>query len=171
MPSSTFIRPAKLCLLALLSLGIHIATAQTTFLDFNTAGQYLNNFSLWTPGGSSSFQESAAAGVNGSGGVNVFQSADTTAVYKSGSWNLATNGAAITISTMVKANSQTSTDKAQLGILNSHTNGLNDNAGVAFESFRFIPTSPTVWSLRERYRANGALMENTLGTVNCTAGH
>ena len=149
---------------------------QTAFLDFNTVGQYTNNFNPWNDagganGGNYSFMEGTAAGVNGSGGVSVFQSTDTTTTYNQGSWDFSTNGATITISTMVKANGQVSGNKAQLGLLNSDTNGLNSNAGVAFESFRFIPQSATTLSLREQYRTGGASTENTLGTINTTVGN
>src|SRR5579884_1356287 len=79
-----------------LSWKIH---AQTAFISFNTVGQYTNNFSPWGDNGSGandgnySFQESTTDGVAGSGGVSVFTNNDTTAVYKTSSWNLATNGA------------------------------------------------------------------------------
>ena len=56
-------------------------------------------------------------------------------------------------------------------MLNTATNGLNNNAGVAFESFRLIPASATAWSLREQYRtANTNVTETTLGTVPVAAG-
>ncbi|MBU6401101.1 MAG: hypothetical protein KGS61_12330, partial [Verrucomicrobia bacterium] len=87
------------------------------------------------------------------------------------SWDFSTNGATIEFSLLLHADGQVSGNKIQLGILNSATNGLNDNTGVAFESFRFIPSSATVWSLREQYRTAGTLAENTLGTVNVTIGH
>jgi hypothetical protein len=46
------------------------------------------------------------------------------------------------------ANGQVSGNKAQLGFLNCTTNGFNNNGGVAFESFRFVPITATSWSLR-----------------------
>jgi hypothetical protein len=149
---------------------------QIVFLDFNTAGQYVNNFNPWNDnggvnGGNYSFTESTSAGVNGSGGVSVFQSTDTTAAYKQGSWNFSTSGAALTISTMVKANGQVSGNKVQLGLLNSDTNGLNNNAGVAFESFRFVPQTATSLTLREQYLSGGALTETNLGSINTTVGN
>jgi len=152
------------------------AFGQTVFLDFNTVGQYTSNFNPWNDtaganGGNYSFQESTSAGVNGSGGVSVFQSSDTTATYNQGSWDFSTSGAAITISTMVKANAQISGNKAQLGILNSDTNGLNGNAGVAFETFRVIPTATGVWSLREQYRTAGVNTETPINNVNVVAGN
>src|SRR5579859_4099171 len=129
-----------ICLLAA-AIGLSPAAgfAQTVLLDFNSVGEYNNNFNPWNDngganGGNYSFAESTTGGVNGSGGVNVFQSVDTTAVYNQGSWDFSTSDAAITISVMVQANGQVSGNKAQLGLLNSDTNGLNNNAGVAFES-------------------------------------
>ena len=149
-------------------------SAQTVFLDFNSVGQYTTNFNAWndaggTDGGNYSFNQTATGGVNNSGAVTVFQSNDTTASYKNGSWDFSTNGAAIILSTLIKANGQTSGNKVQLGILNSNTNGLNNNPGVAFESFRFVP-SATTWSLREQYRTTNTLTETTLGDVNYVAG-
>src|SRR5258706_1833490 len=108
------------------------AFAQTVFLDFNTAGQYSSNFNAWNDnggdnGGVHSFIESATGGIGGAGGVSVFQNNDTTATYKSGSWNFSSNGAALILSTLVKANGQASGDKVQLGIINTNYNGLNNN--------------------------------------------
>ena len=150
--------------------------AQTLFFDFNTPGQYSANFNPWndsggTNAGNYDFAENATAGVNGSGGVSVFQSTDTTAVYNGSAWNFSTNGATIIISALIKANGQTGANKAQLGILNTNANGLNNNAGVAFESFRFVPVSSTSWSVREQYKnATGSATETTLGTNSVTAG-
>ena len=151
------------------------AVAQTVFLNFNTPGQYTGNFNAWNDaggvnGGNYSFEENSTNGVGGSGGVAVFQSADTTATYMSGSWNLASNGATMVVSVMVYADGLSSGDKLQLGIINSTTNGLNSNPGAAFESFRFIPASATSWTLHEQYRTNNANVNNTLGTVTVAAG-
>ena len=84
---------AKLC--ALMFWAAIPAGAQTVFLDFNAAGQYTNNFNPWNDtggvnGGNYSFSEGTTTGVAGGGGVNVFQNSNTTAAYKSGSWNFAT---------------------------------------------------------------------------------
>ncbi|HWW02804.1 MAG TPA: GH92 family glycosyl hydrolase [Candidatus Acidoferrum sp.] len=161
----------------LLSLEAPRGFAQTVFLDFNTPGQYISNFNPWndngtgTNGGNYSFEEGANAGVGAGGGVSVFQSSDTTASCKSGSWSFSTNGATLIVSCLLKANGQTGGNKLQLGILNCNTNGFNSNPGVAFESFRFIPTSPAVWSLREQYRSGNANTETILGSVNVISGH
>ncbi len=149
--------------------------AQTAFLDFNTTAQFTNNFSRWNDsngvnGGNYAFMEAGGAGVGASRGVSVFQNTDTTATYNSGSWDFSTNGAAIIICVMIKANGQTSTNKIQVGLLNSHTNGLNDNAGVAFESFRFLP-SATTWSVRECYRTGNTTTEFLLGNARYIVGH
>jgi hypothetical protein len=150
--------------------------AQTVFLDFNTPGQYTGNFNPWNDnggadGGNYAFQEGATAGVNGSGGVSVYQSTDTTATYTSGSWDFSTNGATLLLSVLVKANGMSSGDKLQFGILNVNNNGLNGNSGVAFESYRFIPSSSTTWSLREQYRTNNTTApEVVLGNVTVTPG-
>lgn len=150
---------------------------QTVLLDFNIVGQYTNNFGLWNDtsganGGAYAFTENLTDGVVGSGGVSVFQSTDTTATYKTGGWNLATNGATLIVSTLVYANGGNSADKIQFGIMNSATNGLNGNPGVAFETFRFIPASTTAWNTYEQYRSgNTSTTSASLGTVNVTAGH
>jgi uncharacterized repeat protein (TIGR03806 family) len=153
------------------------APGQTAFLDFNTVGQYTNNFNRWndnggTNGGNYSFMESLTSGVGGGGGVSVFQSSDTTATYKSGSWDFSTNGATIVLSVVFKANGMISGNKVQFGILNSNTNGLNGNTNVAFETYRFIPNTGTnTWSLREQYRTTNANFETTLGNASYITGH
>lgn len=151
--------------------------AQSVFLDFNTPGQYASNFNQWNDNGKGgdgrnySFVQSASGGVGNSGAISVFQSSDTTATYDNGSWNFSTNGATIFLSAEIQSDGQSSGDKVQFGILNCQTNGFNSNAGVAFESFRFIPSSATVWSLREQYRTGNANTETVLGNVNVTPGH
>ncbi|HLH52414.1 MAG TPA: choice-of-anchor D domain-containing protein [Verrucomicrobiae bacterium] len=175
--SGTGSRKSKLCLLLLSTLtacGL-AARGQTTFVDFNTPGEYTNNFNPWNDnggnnGGNYSFVESSTAGVGGSGGVSVFQNNDTTAICTNNSWDFSTNGATLTISVLIKANGQTSGNKVQLGILNTNNDGLNNNTGVAFESFRIIPTTSTTFSLREQFRSGGALTETPLGTINTVAG-
>ena len=152
------------------------AYGQTVFLDFNTAGEYTSNFNPWNDagganGGNYSFQESTTGGVGAGGDVSVFANNDTTATYNGGSWDFSTNGASLTVSTMFKANGQTSGNKIQLGVLNTANNGLNNNAGVAFDSFRLIPSTATSYSLREQSRTNGALAEVTLGTVSSVVGN
>jgi uncharacterized repeat protein (TIGR03806 family) len=162
--------------LVLIVLGLFSAPGQTVFLDFNSVNQYTNNFNPWNDtggnnGGNYSFAESTTAGVSGSGGISVFQSADTTAAYKSGSWDFSTNGSTIILSLMVKANGLTSGNKVQFGIMNTNYSGLNSIAGTSFETFRFAPTSATVWSLREQYRTNNTTAaEVVLGNMNVVSG-
>jgi uncharacterized repeat protein (TIGR03806 family) len=162
------------------SLGAFWATgafAQTAFLNFNTVGQYTNNFSPWNDGGAYnagnySFEENPTDGVGGSGGVAVFANNDMTATYNAGSWNLSTNGATVVLSVLIYADGQSSQDKVQLGFVNSTTNGLNSNPGVVFESFRFIPTSSTSWPVYEQYRngTNTVQSAAALGTVTVAPG-
>jgi uncharacterized repeat protein (TIGR03806 family) len=152
--------------------------SQTVLLNFNTTGQYTNNFNPWNDNGSGtnagnySFQENTTAGAGGTGGVTNFQSADTTATYKSSSYNFATNGSVIVVSTLLHAGGGNINDKVQLGVINSTTNGLNGNPGVAFESFRFVPASATVWNTYEQYRSGNVTTTSTaLGSVTVIAGH
>jgi hypothetical protein len=153
---------AHLFLLGFSFLCVTPTLSQTAFLDFNTIGQYTNNFNPWNDGGGINggnycFMESPTAGAGGSRGVNVFQSTDTTAAYKTGSWDFSTNGATVIGSTLVKANGLTSGNKVQLGLMNVNNNGLNNNAGEPFASFRFVPSAQTTWSLRELYRSGGSI--------------
>lgn len=151
--------------------------AQTVFFDFNTPGQFTGNFNQWNDngaggnGGNYSFAESAGAGAGNSGDVSVIQSQDTTATYGGGSWNFSANGATMILSTLLEANGLTSGNKVQFGILSSRTNGFNSNTGIAFETYRFVPSSATVWSLREQFRSANANTETTLGNVTVTPGH
>src|SRR5258708_18029178 len=78
------------------------AFCQSLFDDFNSAGQYSGNFNPWNDSGGSNagnydFAECAACGVNGSGGVSVFQSTDTTAIYNGGSWYFSTRAAPVRV--------------------------------------------------------------------------
>ena len=160
--------------LAVVSFGT--ACAQTAFVDFNAPGQLASRFRVWndvggTDAGNYSFQEGTNVGVGESGGISVFQNSDTTAVYQANSWNFSTNGAVLVISTVVKANGLVSGNKVQLGIINTNAGGLNNNAGIAFETFRFIPTDPNSWSVREQYRSGESLIETPLGTVSTVIGH
>ncbi|HEX4645106.1 MAG TPA: fibronectin type III domain-containing protein, partial [Verrucomicrobiae bacterium] len=177
VPAKTSLIRAGICLVAALCAWTVPSPAQTVFLDFNTVGQYTNNFNPWNAANNGanglnySFMESPTAGVGG-GGVSVFQNTDTTAIYKSGSWDFSTNGSTITASLMVKANGQSSGSKIQFGIINTNNNGLNDNTNVAFETFRFIPSSATVWPLFEQFRSAGTIVQSaSLGSVNVTVGH
>ncbi|HWD91376.1 MAG TPA: chitobiase/beta-hexosaminidase C-terminal domain-containing protein [Verrucomicrobiae bacterium] len=151
--------------------------ANTAFVDFNAAGQLTGNFNLWNDvnganAGNFDFQENTSDGVGGSGGISVFQNTDTTATYRGGSWNLAANGATMVVSTMVFAGGGINGDKIQLGAINSNANGLNGNAGIEFESFRFVPASATTWNLLEQYLSGGTTTTSaSLGTVTVTAGH
>ena len=158
MSNSRWIRIAASLLAAIFPLGLSTGLAQTVFLDFNSVGQYTNHFNPWNDvggvnAGNYDFQENATNGVGGSGGISIFQGTDTTATYRSGSWNLATNGATIVVSTLVYASGGNNGDNIQLGVINSTTNGLNANAGVAFESYRFVPATTTTWFTYEQYRA------------------
>src|SRR5690242_4988190 len=150
---------------------------QTVFLNLNAPGQYASNFNPWNDStgvnaGNYDFAEGTTSGVNGGGGVSVFQSTDTTATYNGSGWDFSTNGAALIVSTLVKANGQVSANKVHLGFLNSVTNGLNNNSGVAFESFRFVPVNATNWSAREQYKiATGSAVETNLGTNRIVVGH
>jgi hypothetical protein len=166
-----------LCLAFVLVLSACGAVAQTAFVNFNSVGEYTNNFSPWNDAGgvngaNYSFEENTTNGVGASGGVAVYQSTDMTATYNGGSWNLSTNGATIVVSVLIYADGATSADKVQLGVVNSTTNGLNSNTGVAFESFRFIPNSATSWGLYEQYRTgNNTTTPGTLGAVTVAVGH
>jgi hypothetical protein len=169
-----------LCLASVFAFSAGGALAQTAFVNFNTVGNYTNNFSPWNDtgagnGGNYSFEENTTVGVGGSGGVAVFANNDMTATYNAGSWNLSTNGAMIVVSVLIYTDGQSgmNNDKVQLGIINSTTNGLNGNAGVAFQSFRFIPNSAASWSLYEQYRTgnNTTTSAAPLGTITIEVGH
>src|SRR5689334_7938656 len=111
-------RRLTLYLLALFTLILSSTFGQTVFLDFNTPGQYTNNFNPWNDagggnGGVFAFSENLSVGVGGSGGVSVFNNSDTTAAYRTGSWNFAANGATVILSTLIYSDGQTSGNKIQ----------------------------------------------------------
>ncbi|MDB6066991.1 MAG: hypothetical protein JWR26_3199, partial [Pedosphaera sp.] len=177
LPLVSLLTRGILCSLGLLLMGAMPSFAQTLFLDFNTVGQYTNNFNPWNDNatganaGNYSFAESTTAGVGGNGGVSIFQSSDTTATYNGGSWNFAANGAVIVLSAMIHADGLTSNSRFQFGLINSTTNGLNGNANVAFATYRFAASAANTWSLREQIRTGGTSTETTLGNVTVTSGN
>ena len=174
------LRTVRVLLPIIFSICAASGFAQTAFLDFNTVGQYTNNFNAWndngsgTDGGAYSFSEGATSGVNGTRGVSIFANNDTTASYKTGGWNFATNGATIIMSTMILADGQ-SGNRTQYGVKNVATNGINSNAGISFETFRFIPGGgggANNWAITEQTRsANVNTTSPTLGTAAVTSGH
>ncbi len=169
------LRTARVLLPVLLTVYAAPGFAQSVFLNFNTVGQYTNNFNAWqdngsgTDGGAYSFMESATAGAGGGRGISVFANNDTTATYKSGSWNLSTNGANATVSVMIQADGLTG-GRTQLGFKNTATNGFNSNTGIEFETFRAIPSSGTVWSIQEQARSGNVNVNPTLGNATVSPG-
>ncbi len=170
--------PVACCILWVLFPCLTQLYAQTLFVDFNGVGHYTNNFNPWNDNGSGvnatnySFEEGTNDGTGGSRGVSVYRSTDTTATYKNGSWNFATNGATIVVSTFVYASGGDNGDKVQLGVINSSSDGLNSNSGIEFETFRFVPANATTWSANEQYRSGNVTTTNVvLGTVSVIAGH
>src|SRR5882762_1216005 len=112
-PKRSILRLPLVCFIALVSMSTLSAHSQSVFLDFNTPGQYTNNFNPWNDngggnGGVYAFGENTSAGVGGSAGVSVLNNSDTTATYKSGSWNFAVNGATVIVSTLLHTDGQTS---------------------------------------------------------------
>ena len=87
------------CLASLFVFSAWAAMAQTAFLNFNTVGQYTNNFNPWNDtgapdanGGVYSFEENTTNGVGGSGGIRsgIASSESTAAVSSSRAHSLAT---------------------------------------------------------------------------------
>ena len=164
--------------LVFMFLGASACLAQTTFLDFNTPGELAGNFNMWNDNGSGAnaasycFEENSIDGAGGSGGIDIYQSTDTTATYSGAGRNFATNGATIIVSALIYAIGGDNGDKIQLGVMNDNTNGLNANTGVEFESFRFLPVSATTWTAYEQYRTGNAnITSAALGNVSVIAGH
>ena len=118
------------------------------------------------------FRKAPAAGVGGSGGVSVSSSLDTTATYKRPRQLgfLHQRRRHHPLHLLIKADGQVSGDKVQLGLKNLSTNGLISNPGLAFETYRTIPQSATVWSVREQYFTGGNLTESTFTNVNIVVG-
>jgi hypothetical protein len=162
-----------ICLTTLFLFSARRSMAQTAFVDFNSVGEYTNNFFPFDNGATGfSFEENTTNGVGGSGGVAVDAIIDTTATYTNRSWNLATNGATVIVSVLIYTDGQSTGDKVQLGVLNTTNNGLNSNPGNNFESYRFIPTGSTTWPLYEQYCVNGTSTSSTsFGTATVEVGH
>jgi hypothetical protein len=166
------------CLLAAAAL-IARTQAQDVLLNFNTAGDFANNFNVYqntaTPTVSftgSPYTESATDGIGGTGGLLVSAgtgiTGDSTGVYKNSTFDFGSSGKALTISSMLKVITPTETANRvlQLGFVNEPTSGLNGNTGLAFMSLRFNPTATTSTIFAPQWQTKTA----AAGTVNTSGG-
>ena len=73
---------------------------------------------------------------------------------------------------LIHANGQSSGDAVQLGFINSSNSGFYSYPGIEFESFLFIPTNSTNWTLHEQHRSKDITIDSgALGTVSVVPGH
>jgi hypothetical protein len=155
---------------------VYTNTAQTLWLNFDAAKQYLTNFDNPGPGGSPC-TETNAGGVTNSGAILV-TGGDSNATYTNASWNFSTDNASIGVSVMLKIQQATGTgNKIQLGLVNNTTAGFADAAagdGWTFGSFRLMPQSTTAPTYQLGYQTatNGTTSSANVGTViTLTVGH
>jgi Glycosyl hydrolases family 39 len=166
---------ARFLILFLSVFFVRSITAQSLLLDFNTPGQYTDNFN--NPNSGNPCTETNAGGVGNSGALLV-TGGDGNATYNASSWNFATNGATISASLMVLIQQAAGTgNKIQLGVVNSVNSGFADTStgnGWIFGSFRLLPqsTSTPTYQLAYQTATNGSTSGANVGSViTLIAGH
>jgi hypothetical protein len=137
------------------------AWAQQTnvLIDFNTPGLFTGNFTALH--GANNCVENTTIGVGGSGGVQVTGNNDTTHIFNLPVGDFSAPGATFHLSLLLKANAQTSGNRLQLGLA-SNLVSFNTDFGKSWETFRFMPTSATNWSLRVQTRSANNMVETIL---------
>jgi hypothetical protein len=172
--------------LAVLSVSLITAQAQSFTVNFDTAGDLANKFNIYmnstvpatNPPSGSPYSQSLTGGVGGSGLVNIAAPAtagitnDSTAIYKNTSFDFSLAGETITVSAYVNIIGPTETGNRllHLGFANSPFSGLNGNAGLAFTGFRLNPTAigSTVFSPQWQTKTAAGGTVNTAGGTNVT---
>jgi hypothetical protein len=158
--------------------------AQSVSVDFNTPGQLANNFNTYqnaTPGAGSPYTQTPIGGIGNGGAVAVLPpgttvTADSTAIYKSQSFDFSAAGATLTISEYVNIIPVNGGGNRllQLGFVNENTSGLNNNTGLAFMSLRLstVGTSGNTYTPAFQDKtASGSVVNTTLSpNVTLTAG-
>jgi hypothetical protein len=166
------------------------AQAQNVAVTFNTAGELAAKFNVYqnttpstlvAPGSPTSpYSQVIGVGAGGGGGVAISSGtgiiADSTAIYKNSSFNFASSGTTLTITSLlnVSANTGGGNRLLQLGFVNENTSGMNGNAGLAFMSLRLstVGTSGNVYTPNFQIKdaASGTSGPNFTPNVTLTPG-
>jgi hypothetical protein len=164
----------------ILSSSVLCSFAQSINVDFNTAGQLTSDFNIYqnaTPGLGSPYAQFPIGGIGNGGAVAVLPgaanvTADSTAIFKSQSFDFSNPGAQLQISEYanVVANSAGGNRLLQLGFVNENTSGMNGNAGLAFMSLRLstVGSSGNVYSPAFQDKQSAGSTVNTTLTPNVT---
>jgi hypothetical protein len=186
--TSLFLRRAVLCgalAAVVLLLQPRRAAAQATLLDFNTVGQFTNNFGgrfLQTPGTAEVWFESTTNGGVGGAGVGgaldgVLGSAnDTTLTYLGDAYDFSQDGKTINVSMMVKIKAPTANNRAlHLGFMCSTNQSMNDVAPAAYVSVRLNsvaqPALTYAVEMQNRATNSGAVTGNASTNFTLVAGN
>jgi hypothetical protein len=157
--------------------------AEAAMEDYDTLGNLASSFSLnVNPPTSVRYAEVASGGLGNSGAVNMLNtldSAHTTAVYSSGSFDFSSSGAQITFSQFIlrKDASLTVTPFYQMGFLSDVGERMdNDAAANSYASVRLMPdtvnTATDIFLQTETRINGGPRVRVTPGiTATLTAGH
>jgi hypothetical protein len=159
-----------------------LAQSPAVFVNFNTSGDLLNNFNIYqnssptrvvtADAATSPYSQATTGGVGGGGRVNITTGTgitpDSTAIYRNMSFNFASSGEALTVSSFVRIQAPTESGNRllHLGFANENTSGLNGNAGLAFMGFRLNPTAVGSTVLAPQWQTKTAAG----GTVNTSGG-
>jgi hypothetical protein len=159
------------------------ANAQNVSVNFNTPGDLANKFNIYqiaTPAATSPYSQITSGGAGGGGGVGISSgtgiTADSTGIYKNSSFNFASSGTTLTITSLlnVTANTAGGNRLLQLGFVNENTSGMNGNAGLAFMSLRLstVGTSGNVYTPNFQIKdaASGTSGPNLTPNVTLTPG-
>ncbi len=136
--------------LSVVAIGIAVSSrfASAQFVDFNTPGDLSGKFSINASAVGNRYAQVAAGGLANSGAVDMLNTLDsdhTTAVSNQFSYDFATAGHSITVSSFIRRQdaTQSQTPFAQLGILSDLSERMDaGRAGNSYASIRLIPGSP-----------------------------
>jgi len=124
------------------------AGAHAQFVDFNTNGDLLGKFSINASAVGNRYTQVLSGGLANTGAVDMLNTLDsdhTTAVSNQFSYDFATIGHSVTVSSFIKRQdaTQSQTPFAQLGILTDLTGRMDGGAATnSYSSIRLIPGSP-----------------------------
>ncbi len=168
-------------LLMLPLLAAHSLFGQAAFIDFNSVGQFTNNFSgrnFQTANTVGVWYETNGAGVSGSASLDGINNSgnDTTMTYGTDAFDFSTDGKTLNVSMMVKIKSPTAAAKAlQLGFISSTNLSMNDFNPNAFMSVRFGSSAAASFAynaeLQQRPTTGPTLTTNTSANFNVAAGN
>ena len=176
--------------LAVALLSLASVRAADLNLNFDTPDQLRNNFNVFIHVGDNNvgnrfapatdpglrYVETAAGGIGGSGAVDIVSGTDSTAIYKTSSFDFSYDGAVIKETLFFKLLASTVDRPIQMGFTGENNSSLNGNTGHYFMSLR--PNIRNGTSLNAQFHAQhktaagGTTGPDNIGpTLTLLAGH